>query len=417
MTIKRIALSAGPAALVILLAMLVVPPPASAETLFFPASIPDSASSGPLPDARAAAISESGIMVEPGDVLTISVTGTARGGPEPGFLYFDANGAPAGSQGTSGDGYDDGEFPNIVGPRANIYALIATIVPPGSDAHLTGVGDEWFLVGTSTSIVADRSGELQFASHDALYRPDWAPAYKDNAGGFTVTFGVNDRDVDGIEDAVDNCPDSANPNQENNDGDIEGDACDADDDNDTVVDGPDNCQYVSNAGQADADADGFGNACDDDDDNDTVADGSDNCPLTPNPDQLDRDGDAAGDACDATPGSLPGKVTGGGWITSDKHSFGFNARYATGMSQPEGHLTYQDKRAKVAIKSTAITTLSVVGTHATIEGTAVMNGTERPFRLEVDDFGEPGRTDTFAITAGNYSAGGVLNGGNIQILH
>lgn len=48
-----------------------------------------------------------------------------------------------------------------------------------------------------------------------------------------------DADVDGIADGDDNCPNVANPNQENYDGDSEGDACDADDDNDGVNDGDD----------------------------------------------------------------------------------------------------------------------------------------------------------------------------------
>ncbi len=37
-------------------------------------------------------------------------------------------------------------------------------------------------------------------------------------------------------DGGDNCPLDANPDQANNDGDAEGDACDSDDDNDTVAD-------------------------------------------------------------------------------------------------------------------------------------------------------------------------------------
>ena len=175
-------------------AMAATPAAADAATLFFPASVPPGTSSTPLPDARAAAISESGIFVNTGDVLTIQVSGTASGGP--GFTYYDANGVP-------GSPVSDGEFPRIVGPPANIYSLIATIVPPGNNDHLTGINDEWFLVGTANSITATRSGELQFASLDALYRSDWAPAYTDNDGGFTVTFGVNDTDLDGIPDVND----------------------------------------------------------------------------------------------------------------------------------------------------------------------------------------------------------------------
>ncbi len=61
-----------------------------------------------------------------------------------------------------------------------------------------------------------------------------------------------DRDLDGVPDASDNCPDDANPSQ------------------------------------WDADGDGFGDACDD-------------CPLVANEQHLDSDGDGVGDACDPHP--------------------------------------------------------------------------------------------------------------------
>ncbi|MDP1849295.1 MAG: DUF11 domain-containing protein [Solirubrobacteraceae bacterium] len=72
-----------------------------------------------------------------------------------------------------------------------------------------------------------------------------------------------DPDGDGIStNAGDNCPDIANPDQANTDGDAQGDACDADDDNDNVVDGADNCQSTANPDQQDLDGDGMGSACD-----------------------------------------------------------------------------------------------------------------------------------------------------------
>jgi hypothetical protein len=45
-----------------------------------------------------------------------------------------------------------------------------------------------------------------------------------------------DADIDGIEDSADNCPNDANGDQANFDGDSQGDVCDADDDNDGVND-------------------------------------------------------------------------------------------------------------------------------------------------------------------------------------
>ena len=71
-----------------------------------------------------------------------------------------------------------------------------------------------------------------------------------------------DADGDGVPDSRDNCLSVANPGQQNNDGDVHGDACDADDDNDGILDIKDNCDFVANPGQADSDNDGIGNACD-----------------------------------------------------------------------------------------------------------------------------------------------------------
>jgi hypothetical protein len=107
-----------------------------------------------------------------------------------------------------------------------------------------------------------------------------------------------DGDLDMVADDVDNCPAAANTDQANNDGDGQGDACDADDDNDGVDDAGDNCPMTSNSGQENNDGDGAGDVCDPDDDNDAVDDGVDNCPFTANTDQADNDADSQGDACD-----------------------------------------------------------------------------------------------------------------------
>ncbi len=60
---------------------------------------------------------------------------------------------------------------------------------------------------------------------------------------------VADSDGDGVGDPTDNCPNLANPGQENADGDNHGDACD-------------NCVNVANNSQSDIDLDGIGDACD-----------------------------------------------------------------------------------------------------------------------------------------------------------
>jgi hypothetical protein len=70
-----------------------------------------------------------------------------------------------------------------------------------------------------------------------------------------------DGDGDGVPNAVDNCPNVANADQANLDGDSAGDACDPDDDNDGIADTTDNCPMLANANQYDEDRDGTGDAC------------------------------------------------------------------------------------------------------------------------------------------------------------
>ncbi|SDR66197.1 thrombospondin type 3 repeat-containing protein [Christiangramia echinicola] len=115
----------------------------------------------------------------------------------------------------------------------------------------------------------------------------------------SLTPGNSDSDGDGVNDDVDNCPNTANSDQADNDSDGMGDVCDADDDDDGILDVNDNCPFTDNPGQKDNDGDGMGDACDDDDDDDGVLDANDNCPFTANTNQEDFDVDGLGDVCDA----------------------------------------------------------------------------------------------------------------------
>ncbi|MCA9562242.1 MAG: thrombospondin type 3 repeat-containing protein [Myxococcales bacterium] len=113
-----------------------------------------------------------------------------------------------------------------------------------------------------------------------------------------VSSVANDRDGDGIEDNLDNCPDQFNPDQRDNEGDGIGNVCDSDDDNDNVQDALDNCPLTFNPLQEDLNGDGIGDACDVDRDGDGIRDFADNCPSAPNTDQRNTDRDQFGDVCD-----------------------------------------------------------------------------------------------------------------------
>lgn len=91
----------------------------------------------------------------------------------------------------------------------------------------------------------------------------------------------DDVDDDGVLNEDDNCPNVANIDQADLDGDGQGDACDDDLDGDGWANDIDNCPTVANSGQSDFDEDGVGDACDNDIDGDGISKGSDDCRFTP----------------------------------------------------------------------------------------------------------------------------------------
>ncbi len=239
-----------------------------------------------------------------------------------------------------GDGFNDAELTLIAGGPENVFqsssfgelqsllsSIAAAVVEPeATNAQLelsvnpafgvSGVAVSGGSVSQADNVLSWDIGDIQDTeftltyditntqdlSSEALLHT--AVIYTDDQGNdldlpeLAVSVVGCDQDQDGIPDTEDNCPAIANPDQSNNDGDEQGDACDADDDNDGVEDVADACPYTPDPDQADLDNDGLGDACDEDDDGDGINDADDNCAQLANADQADLDGDGEGDACD-----------------------------------------------------------------------------------------------------------------------
>ena len=91
----------------------------------------------------------------------------------------------------------------------------------------------------------------------------------------------------------------------------------------------------------------------------------------------------------------------------------------------EFHAKSQDLRtarctvvtANVTVQCLDATALVITPTHATIFGTATVNGFVTNYRIDADDLAEPGAgRDTFQIqTDSGFVAGGTIASGNVQI--
>ena len=210
-------------------------------------------------------------------------------------------------------------------PAPNTAGSQFFIVDDSSQNHLDGLHTVFGKVLDGTSVV-DSISAMTTGQNDR-------PVVDVMIEQAIVVSGVNyDADSDGVNNEADNCPDDANPNQEDFDNDNMGDACDEDNDNDLVnnsddafpfdatetsdfdgdgigdnADADDDNDGLNDTDDAfdndanettDTDGDGIGNNADADDDGDGIVDESDNCPLVANADQADADNDGIGAACD-----------------------------------------------------------------------------------------------------------------------
>lgn len=200
------------------------------------------------------------------------------------------------------------------------------IVDNSSQNHLDGVHTVFGKVVDGTHVV-DSISEVETGAGD---EPVTNVVIEQ---AIVVSSADYDQDSDGVNNEADNCPQDANPNQEDFDNDNLGDVCDEDNDNDLVnnsddafpfdpnetsdfdgdgigdnADADDDNDGLNDTSDAfdndanettDTDEDGIGNNADADDDGDGIVDESDNCPLVSNADQADADNDGVGTACDA----------------------------------------------------------------------------------------------------------------------
>ena len=116
--------------------------------------------------------------------------------------------------------------------------------------------------------------------------------------------------------------------------------------------------------------------------------------------------------------STLGKVTGGGNMLQTAGgrgvTFGFNAQNTDRGMKGSGSII--DHSMGTTVKIREVTTFIIAGTHATILGTAEVNGVVENYRIDVEDLGEPGADgDSFKIVTDTYGTAGILTGGNIQI--
>jgi hypothetical protein len=148
-------------------------------------------------------------------------------------------------------------------------------------------GDLRTIASLKTVLGSNSGGPREFNNIDQI--AFWA-GFTDGSEGIFVTVGP-DADGDGVNDALDDCPNDPNKSAP---GQCSCGVPDTDSDGDGVADCNDGCPNdpaktapgECGCGVFEADSDGDG-----------ILDCHDNCPTVFNPDQADSDGDGVGDAC------------------------------------------------------------------------------------------------------------------------
>jgi hypothetical protein len=140
----------------------------------------------------------------------------------------------------------------------------------------------------------------------------------------------------------------------------------------------------------------------------------------------------AGATCVSVPANTPGSVKGGGQAAGElaeftilegtavggRAQFGFDVTYVLGAPAPTGTLAFRDRGSGTRVEATAIDSLTIQGSRATVTGRATVDGVAGVrFVLEVEDLGKPGsQADTFRlVTATGYGAFGVVDRGNVTV--
>ena len=118
-----------------------------------------------------------------------------------------------------------------------VFSFTLFLMTAGSaQAHDTGTFDAWRGNSPSLFLYSTEAGNTGPAVDTGSfeYPATGTPAqYLYN----NLAAMIEDADGDGVDDGADNCPNIANTDQANFDGDAAGDACDSDDDNDGLEDG------------------------------------------------------------------------------------------------------------------------------------------------------------------------------------